>query len=289
MPLQVLRLRGSVILVLSFSILLSSFSAWAQEDSAVKSYSVPAGSLSEAISEFAQQAGIAISVDSTILRGIQSSGFSASVTVQEGIERLLQGTNLEAVQSPSGYRIQPLPETGSLRLQPITIRGELFERDAQDSLTSVISEPGERLRQRGEVSIDAFTSRMGNVNGQTIRGIAVGGPSGTGRGQTVTTTIDGARVSTFFDQNVGTYSSWDLEQVEVLRGPQSTQTGRNALAGSITIRSQDPIFDQTLKLGAQLGNSGTRQLGFAANTPVIDDVLAIRVSGEKLESDSFDE
>ncbi|MEM0911869.1 MAG: TonB-dependent receptor [Pseudomonadota bacterium] len=253
----------------------------------VRLYNIAGGSLSQVLTEFATQASISLSFDPLLLTNIQSQGLSGEYTLQEGFQTLLSGKGYEYMAlGPGEYSIKS-SRAGVMQLAPIKVQGELFERDIQDTLTSVISESGDQLRQRGEVSIDAFTSRMGNVNGASIRGIAVAGPSGTGRGQTVTTTIDGARISTFFDQNVDTYSSWDLAQVEVLRGPQSTQTGRNALAGSITIKSQDPIFEQEIKLGGQVGNNGTRQVAFAANTPVVDDVLAVRLSGEKLQLDSF--
>src|SRR3546814_6901795 len=36
---------------------------------------------------------------------------------------------------------------------------------------------------------------------------------------------------------------WDVEQIEVLRGAQSTLQGRNAMAGTIATKTNDPTFD----------------------------------------------
>lgn len=38
-------------------------------------------------------------------------------------------------------------------------------------------------------------------------------------------------------------SPWDVEQIEVLRGPQSTTQGRNTMAGAIVVNTKDPTFD----------------------------------------------
>ncbi|MEJ0098362.1 MAG: TonB-dependent receptor plug domain-containing protein [Pseudomonadota bacterium] len=57
---------------------------------------------------------------------------------------------------------------------------------------------------------------------------------------------------------------YDLKQIEVLRGPQGTQYGANALAGLIVVRSNDPDRTAGYSLEASGGNYGTGSLGFTA-------------------------
>ncbi|MEM7239879.1 MAG: TonB-dependent receptor, partial [Pseudomonadota bacterium] len=85
----------------------------------------------------------------------------------------------------------------------------------------------------------------------------------------------------------GPYSTWDLEQVEILRGPQSTQQGRNALAGAVIFRSNDPTYEYELKGRGEIGNRGTFGGAIAFNAPVIEDVLAVRFSAEHKQTDGF--
>ncbi len=51
--------------------------------------------------------------------------------------------------------------------------------------------------------------------------------------------IDG-RSATYNEFAFGTQSLWDMQQVEVLRGPQSHVRGQNAVAGAVVMRSKDP-------------------------------------------------
>ncbi|MEO1085454.1 MAG: TonB-dependent receptor, partial [Acidobacteriota bacterium] len=121
--------------------------------------------------------------------------------------------------------------------------------------------------------------------GFSIRGIDQRGFGG-GGGQLVNVTVDGATLNnqaTFF----GPYSAWDLEQVEIFRGPQSTQQGRNALAGAIILRSADPTYERDFKGRLSVGNLGSSQVSAAANFPLVDDKVALRVSVDNREFDGW--
>ena len=72
---------------------------------------------------------------------------------------------------------------------------------------------------------------------------------------------------------------FDLKQIEVLRGPQGTQYGANALAGLIVVRSNEPERDAGYSLEASGGDYGTGSLGFTATgpMPVLDSAWRVAV------------
>lgn len=183
-------------------------------------------------------------------------------------------------------------EDDAFDLGTIVLRGELQERTLQDSATSVVVETGEALEARSEQDLYTVIERTpgisnaGNNTGIAIRGIDQRGLGG-GGSAVVSIQVDGIALpstqATFF----GPYSTWDLEQIEVLRGPQSTQQGRNALAGAVVIRSKDPSFDREAKIRAGFGSRNTYETAFAVNVPLVEDRLALRFSGENYQSDGW--
>lgn len=72
----------------------------------------------------------------------------------------------------------------------------------------------------------------------------------------------------------------DLEQVEVLRGPQSTLYGRNAIAGVVNITTRRPTNEPEYSFTSTLGNYISPELRASASGPIIDDELFFRLSGD---------
>ncbi|MEL7312987.1 MAG: TonB-dependent receptor [Pseudomonadota bacterium] len=183
-------------------------------------------------------------------------------------------------------------ESDSSDIDEIIVTGEKFGRTLQETTTSVAVLTGDELESRSVEDLYDAILRTPNVTqsfgekGFTIRGIDQ--RLGAGGGLLINTIVDGASLpnnqSTFF----GPYSAWDLGQVEVLRGPQGTVQGRNAIGGAIVINSADPILDQwSGKLRASYGELGSYQAAGAINIPVIEDRLAFRFSADQRESDGW--
>ncbi|MFN2289464.1 MAG: TonB-dependent receptor [Chromatocurvus sp.] len=80
---------------------------------------------------------------------------------------------------------------------------------------------------------------------------------------------------------------FDAEQVEILRGPQGTLHGANALAGLINIRTAPPEADQAARLRATVGDYGERTAGLSITGPILDEQLMYRASINKHRSDGY--
>jgi iron complex outermembrane receptor protein len=87
----------------------------------------------------------------------------------------------------------------------------------------------------------------------------------------------------------GIATTFDMQQVEVLRGPQGTRYGANALAGLIYARTADPTDHPEAYLEATAGNDETWSLGGAAGGPVpgLEDQLSYRVAVQAYQNNGF--
>jgi len=86
----------------------------------------------------------------------------------------------------------------------------------------------------------------------------------------------------FFEQEF-----FDVDDVEVLRGPQGTLYGRNATAGVVNITSAQPTGDFQGNASVDVGNFDERRLEGMVNIPIVDDKLALRIAGEWTSRDGY--
>src|SRR5690606_35074545 len=87
--------------------------------------------------------------------------------------------------------------------------------------------------------------------------------------------------------SVGTL--FDIERVEVLRGPQGTRYGANALGGLVYMRSTAPTDELAGNFEATAGNDDTRALGVAVGGPLGGPLgrAGYRVSAHRYQSNGF--
>jgi iron complex outermembrane recepter protein len=71
----------------------------------------------------------------------------------------------------------------------------------------------------------------------------------------------------------------DIDQIEVLRGPQGTVFGKDTTAGAIHITTKAPNFDFGADEEISIGEQGFRQVKGSITGPLVGDVLAARLSG----------
>lgn len=95
--------------------------------------------------------------------------------------------------------------------------------------------------------------------------------------------VDGATGS--FNANQGASNLWDVNQVEILRGPQSTVQGRNVLAGALIINTADPEYDFRSKVRAITGSEETYQFSGMITGPILEEQVAFRLAADYREQD----
>ena len=118
-----------------------------------------------------------------------------------------------------------------------------------------------------------------NRNVTSIRGIST-----TSYDPAVATYIDG--VNQF---SLDTYIAqlFDVERIEVLRGPQGTLYGRNAMGGVINIITKQPNNTINGFLGVDEGNYGTGRYSLGLRAPLVKNKLFLGISGIYTQQDGF--
>lgn len=81
----------------------------------------------------------------------------------------------------------------------------------------------------------------------------------------------------------------DIERVEVLRGPQGTLFGRNTIGGAVSVITRKPSGERGIRGQVMAGNHGQFRGRVIADIPVIDDVLAAKLTLLAKVSDGYGE
>jgi len=96
--------------------------------------------------------------------------------------------------------------------------------------------------------------------------------------------IDGIYLGTLAGQVL---ENFDLERVEVLRGPQGTLFGKNTVGGVINVIRSRPTGEFGARLKATIGEDGQQEFRAVVNTSVVEDVLAAKFFYTSQEDDGF--
>jgi iron complex outermembrane receptor protein len=177
-------------------------------------------------------------------------------------------------------------------LEEVIVTAELRSAPllSQVGSTSVIS--AQDIREREAQHLEGVLALAPNVNfaGGTsrarffqIRGVGERSQFQEPLNPSIGLVIDGID----FSGLGGAGTLFDVSQVEILRGPQGTLHGANALAGLINIRSAAPENEPGLRLEASLADYDGWSTGVVGTGPLITDKLLYRLAVNKFESDGF--
>lgn len=189
--------------------------------------------------------------------------------------------------STSGLALSNSVFANDTSIVKIIVTGQKIERTLQDTPASVAVISSTLIEEQNLNDFYDVLDRTPNVSVQesgsfTIRGIDSFNVSGAGAGSLASVYIDGSPLPYRMIQQGG-FSTWDVSHVEVLRGPQSTLQGRNALAGAVVMKTRDATQEYSAKARVGFGEFGAKELAIALGGALIEDELSFRLSGEKNE------
>jgi iron complex outermembrane receptor protein len=178
-------------------------------------------------------------------------------------------------------------------LEEVIVTAERRETALQDTPISIIALSTETLERKGIEDIAdvalftpnlAINGSRGYGNNQptfSIRGVSGGGGTTSERG--VALYIDGIYVPR---TNGSVFKVFDIERIEVLRGPQGTLFGRNSTGGAVRLVTRQPGPEFESYVRGTLGNFDRREVSGMVNVPV-NEQFSIRAQGAYLEQDGY--
>lgn len=190
---------------------------------------------------------------------------------------------------------QESDEDDSRRLSTVTVTATQRAESIQDVPIAVTALDPEILERAGVADVTSLDSVAPSFNmnssdtttgGTTlrIRGVGTTG-NNIGLESSVGVFLDGVYLSR---PGVALGDLLDLEQIEVLRGPQGTLFGRNTSAGALNIKTKKPTLDEFEAFAnATIGNYNLFNLQAGVNIPVVEDRFAVRLSGAFRERDGL--
>ena len=265
-------------------------------------FQIPAESLPRALQDFGAQSGLDIIADSRLTANKHSQGVRGVVSPDAALASLLKGTGLTYRHSDDAVMImaaevrRPAPAAplapAQAGVETVVVTAQHKSENIQQVPIAITALSQEQLTARQIAGGPDLLRDVPNMNftktnfsGYDIelRGIGT---------QAISVTTDPAVAVAFNDtpfirNHFFEQEFFDLQDVEVLLGPQGTLYGRNATAGVVNLKSALPDDSYQAMLSADLGNFANRRLEAMLNIPIVGDKLDIRFAGEWTKRDGY--
>jgi len=255
---------------------------------------VPAASLQAALSRVAVVTGAQIVFDARATRGRRSPPLRGDYAVGEALDVLLAGSGLDHSLGQSGIIIvRPrltspvLDPAPAFQVEDVVVTARRRDERLIDVPIAVTNITGRAVEDRGARTLADFLQEApgvgiydtgSGISKVTIRGISTSLGANENGYYLDDLPFTGVTVPIAPDVR-----AWDLDRVEVLRGPQGTLFGEGAMGGTIRILTADADLDEyqaRANASASRTDGGGENQGIkgAVNLPIITDVLAVRLA-----------
>ena len=317
---RIRALLGATAISMSFAgVLAIACAPAAAEARQVRSFDIPAQPLTTALQTFGRQSGLRVAADDTQIAGLRASPVRGSMTSEAALRRMLNGLNVQhefvgegavvirraagptpvrpgqrADSTPPPATIQTLAgDPGAANLEEVIVTARRIQERIVDVPISVSAFSAQQLDDRKIEGGSELLRAIPNVSFSkdnftgynfSIRGVGT---------KAMSVTADPAVAISFnntallrnrlFEQEY-----FDVQRLEVLRGPQGTLYGRNATAGVVNMLPNLPERGEfSGELQGELGNYDTRRVKGFVNIP-FGETFALRFAGAMTQRDGFD-
>ncbi|HVK82006.1 MAG TPA: TonB-dependent receptor, partial [Verrucomicrobiae bacterium] len=303
-------MRASLIALATATLASPALAQSAQDNGAQtqtqQRFDIPAGDLSAALRAFGEQSDTNILFDAALVEGRSTQGLQGAFSPSEALHRLLAGTGLTVARRPDGGFVladasSPTQLGAAEQGAPsdeIVVTAQKREQSVQDVPMSV-SVIGERTIE--DAGIDNFTEYARMTPGLSFAATPAGGGQFGDRnvfvrGISSSNTIGGGQPTAFYlgdtpvpfsDPNL-----FDVNRIEVLRGPQGTLYGSGSMGGTVKIVPNAPnVTDYSGRADATLSTTDGGGVNYetrgVVNLPIVEDRIALRASAAYRHDEGF--
>lgn len=277
-----------------------------------RSYDIAAGSLGDALNQFARQAGITLAATPAQTQGKQSPGLHGSYDIEQGLSTLLAGSGLRASSADGASFILQATQDQAMTLPSTDVRGfalgnALGSMDGYNATHSQVATKTSTALLETSQSVSVVTrQQMDDQGAQTVSQTMRYTPGVLTNPYGATHRYDYVAMRGFNDGSVdniyidglksmgdsGTYSTMQidpyfLERVDILKGPSSVLYGRSSPGGLVALTTKKPLYEAYHEIQATVGTQGQHGVGFDFSGPLDDDKrIAYRVTGLTHEADT---
>ena len=195
----------------------------------------------------------------------------------------LSATSMIAISMAASAAHAQSAEGEDFGMNDIVVTAQRKAERLQDVPVSVSVAAGAQLQSAGIRTLEDMSSRLPNVQiaqvpaGDRINIRGVGSGNNLGFEQSVATFVDGVYRSRARASKLGFF---DIERVEILRGPQTTYFGNNAIAGALNITTRRPGQEFEYNASALYSPSDDEYSIEAGVSVPLTDRLSVRVAGQ---------
>lgn len=241
-------------------------------------FDIPAGSLESTLIAFQKTSGVQVVIPNEAMRTLASPGVKGSLSVEQALREILRGTGVSYRFSDKQtviLEIHANPESVEVREDSrVVLSSPKYTEPLLDTPQTITVIPKEVIEEQGATTLRDV---LKNVPGLTITAGEGGNPAGdnlTLRGFSARNDIfvDGVR-----DLSPQSRDPFNLEQVDVVKGPGSVYTGRGSTGGSINLLNKTPGLRRSFGGTLDFGTDRTRRATADINIP-FEDSLAFRLN-----------
>jgi iron complex outermembrane receptor protein len=236
-----------------------------------------------------------------VLALASSNGAIAQSTVRDASASITSPDVQSANREPTRATAQPAAVTAALapaataenqgsELAEITVTARRRSEDIEHVPVAITAFGSKELEER---TITTQSDLQYNVPGLTVRATESQNQLNFAiRGQTIDS-FSSSRpgVLTYVDEiqfnSFSASSFYDLDSIQVLKGPQGTLFGRNTTGGAVLFTTAKPTDDFGGYGTVRFGNFNMREVQGAVNLPIVSDKILLRIAGDTDRADGY--
>jgi catecholate siderophore receptor len=239
------------------------------QSSPVQRFDIPSAPLQTVLAAFRQQTGIVATAVRDGLYALQSPGVSGLLSPEEALQRLLAGTGVTfTFTSPTSVSLDISGQSAFVEVTAAPIRAvssPQFTAPLRDIPQTITVVPSRVIESQGATTLRDV---LRNVTGISIQAGEGGVPAGDNlsiRGFNARTDffVDGVR-----DPGGYTRDPFNVEQVEVVKGPSSSSAGRGSTGGFVNLATKAPHLQTTRLVRLGGGSSSYKRGTIDVNEPM---------------------